>query len=72
METFYLEEPEDKYMFPIELEWVPQKPISKLGSNYIVNIEDGLKRDIEIRELEPSDYSKRKKMKGLRNGIGRR
>jgi hypothetical protein len=58
-EDFYLERPEDKVFYPIDLSWDVNKDSLEIKDKYNVNIEDGLKRPIEIIEVDLKKYKKK-------------
>lgn len=52
LECFYLDKPEEKLMFPIDYLWKFQSEKETLfNDNWNVNLEDGKKKEIEIKEI---------------------
>lgn len=62
IEEFYLQMPEEKILYPIDLEWDGDNSILdslKLTDNLNINPEKSIKQEIEIKEINLKKFKKR-------------
>ena len=65
IETFYLDTPEEKIFYPIDLEWNEKLPsVVSMESKLKVNLEDGKKTDLQVKEVDLKKYRKGHKTNG--------
>lgn len=60
-EMYYLEKPKERMFYMIDLSWDERPDLDGFGSRFSVNLEDGKKKNLEIKELE----STRKRLRNL-------
>jgi hypothetical protein len=52
LNEFYLDEPEEKILYPIDYLWKFKEGSNlEMKDNWSVNLEDGKKKEIEIKEI---------------------
>lgn len=63
LESFYLDMPEGKLFYPIDLEWGANDSIQsslKISDKLSVDLQKGEKKEIEIKEIDFKKYKNRK------------
>lgn len=62
LESFYLDMPEEKLLYPIDLEWGDNDSIPfslKIPDKLTINFKESEKKEIEIKEINLKNYKKR-------------
>lgn len=61
-EGFYLERPNEKIFFPVDLTWeIDGIDSFKINDKYNVNLNDGLKKPVEVIEVDLKKYKNKPK-----------
>ncbi len=63
MDTFFLEPQKDKQFYMIDMDWDEAIIPNDFGSKFAVNIEDGKKKSVEVKELQTT----RRKLETINN-----
>lgn len=62
LESFYLDIPEEKLFYPIDLEWGNNDSIPfslKIEDKLNINLQESKKKEVEIKEINLKKYKKR-------------